>query len=82
MSLECFIDIRFGDPVFALTMNSTSLAYGSALGRILYYNFITSEENTVSEFSEEHIRGVFLNEDNVLFACIGDLKGIIIINPE
>ena len=82
MSLEAFIDIRFGDPVFAMSMNTEGLAYGSALGRILYYSFDSREEVTVSEFSEEHIRGCYLSEDNTLYVAIGDLKGMIVFNPE
>lgn len=61
MSLEAFIDIRFGDPVLALTLNAEGLAYGTALGRILYFNFLAREENVISEFSEEYIRGAYLS---------------------
>ena len=57
MSLEAFIDIRFGDPVVSLSLNSDGLVYGSMMGRILYYNFSTREERVINELSDEFISG-------------------------
>lgn len=79
MSLEAFIDIRFADPVLCLALTTDALAYGTALGRILYYNLNGKEEVTISEFSEECIRGIHLAE-NTLYAAVGDLKGLTIRN--
>ena len=82
MSLESFIDIRFGDPVISLSLNSEGLLYGSMMGRILYYQFSTTEERVINELSDEYISGAWLSPDNVLYASIGDLKALIIANPE
>jgi hypothetical protein len=79
MSLEAFIDIRFADPVLSLTLTPDALAYGTALGRILYFNFNTKEEVTISEFSEECIRGIHLTEAS-LYVAVGDLKGLVVQN--
>ena len=57
MSLESFIDIRFGDPVISLSLNSEGLLYGSMMGRILYYQFSTTEERVINELSDEYISG-------------------------
>ena len=82
MSLEAFIDIRFGDPVVSLSLNSDGLVYGSMMGRILYYNFSTREERVINELSDEFISGAWLSHDNTLYAVIGDLKALIISNPD
>jgi hypothetical protein len=80
MSLEAFIDIRFGDPVISLSLNSTGLVYGTAMGRLLFFHFSSHTEQVISELSEELISGVYLSPENTLFACIGDLKGLSISN--
>lgn len=82
MSLEAFIDIRFGDPVISLSLNSEGLVYGSMMGRILYYQFNTHDERVINELSDEYISGVWLSHENILYACIGDLKALIISNPD
>jgi hypothetical protein len=82
MSLEAFIDIRFGDPVISLSLNAQGLVYGSMMGRILYYQFKTHEERVINELSDEFISGAYLSHDNVLYACIGDLKSLVITNPD
>ncbi|CAG9316751.1 unnamed protein product [Blepharisma stoltei] len=82
MSLEAYIDIRFGDPVISLSLNYEGLVYGSMMGRLLYYNFYTKEERVINELSEEYIPGVWLSYDNVLYAAIGDQKAMIVVNPD
>lgn len=78
MSLEAYIDIRFGDPVLSLDMNYEGLVYGSMMGRILYYHFYSHNEVVINEFSDECIRGLWLTYDNSIYAAIGDLKCLII----
>lgn len=82
MSLEAFIDIRFCDPVISLTLNSEGLVYGSMMGRLLYYNFATRDERVISELSDEFISGAWLSRDNILYACVGDLRAVVISNPD
>jgi hypothetical protein len=82
MSLEAFIDIRFGDPVVSLCLNADGVLYGSMMGRILYYHLSTREERVINELSDEFISGAWLSHENVLYASIGDLKSLIISNPE
>ena len=81
MSLEAFVDIRFGDPVISLSLNSDGLVFGSMMGRLLYYHFNTKSERVISEISDEFISGLWLSPDNTMFACIGDLKALMISNP-
>ena len=47
-----FIDIRFADPVVSLSMTPDYLAYGTAMGRLLFYNIMTCREKVISETSE------------------------------
>jgi len=82
MSLEAFVDIRFADPVLALSMRRSSLIYGTALGRILYYDLETRQEQVIAEFSEECIRGVFISSENVLYVAVGDHYCMALVNPE
>jgi hypothetical protein len=82
MSLEAFIDIRLCDPVVALSLNSEGLVYGSMMGRLLYFNFSTKDERVINELSDEFISGAWLSRDNVLYACIGDLRALVISNPD
>ena len=77
MSLEAFIDIRFGDPVLAMAMDFDGLVYGSMTGRLLYHHFSTAEEKTLREVSEECIRGVWLSGNHSLYAAVGDLSMLV-----
>lgn len=81
MSLEDFIDIRFGDPVVSLSLNTEALVTGSMMGRLFYYNFGLKFSRVLSEISDEFISGLWLSEDNTLFACIGDLKALKVDQP-
>ena len=82
MSLEAFIDIRFCDPVICLSLNSEGLVYGSMMGRLSYYNFSSRDEKTINELSDEFISGTYLTRDNILYACVGDLRAVVISNPD
>lgn len=82
MSLEAYIDIRFGDPVLSLDMNYEGLVYGSMMGRILYYHFYSNNEVVINEFSDECVRGLWISYDNSIYAAIGDLKCLVISDAE
>lgn len=82
MSLEAYIDIRFGDPVLSLDMNYEGLVYGSMMGRILYYHFYSHNEVVINEFSDECVRGLWISYDNSIYAAIGDLKCLIITDAD
>jgi hypothetical protein len=82
MSLEAFIDIRFADPVVALTLNFDALVYGSMMGRVFHYTFTTGRERVISEREDECIRGAWLSVDNCLYFAVGDLRGVVIQSPE
>lgn len=58
MSLYSSLDIRFADPISALSFNENFLISGSMLGRISVYNLKTKKENIVAELSSENITGV------------------------
>lgn len=82
MSLIAFVDINFADPVLALDLNSQGLAYGTALGRLVYFDFETNETLLLSERSEEPIRGVSIDELGVIYVAVGDLKGMILSSSD
>jgi hypothetical protein len=82
MSLSALVDINFADPVLSLDLNGSGLVYGTALGRIVYYDFETNESLLIAERSEEPIRGVSIDEQGTLYVAIGDLKGLIMSSPE
>ena len=81
MSLEAFIDIRFGDPVLAMGLNYDSVVYGSAVGRVLHYSFESQTERVIKEVCEECVRGIWLSLDSTTYLAIGDLKCIVIVHP-
>jgi len=81
MSLETFIDTRFGDPVLALSLNYEAVVYGSAVGRVLYYNFDTQTERVIKEVCEECVRGLWLALDSTTYVAIGDLKCLVLVRP-
>ena len=78
MSLETFLDIRLGDPAISVSLNYNGLAFGTMMGRLVYYNFSTQQERVINELSEEYIPGVWLSSDNTLYASIGDAKVLIV----
>ena len=78
MALYDFLDIRFADPVVSIDINNEALVFGSMMGRLVYYALDRKKEKVLTEISDEHIAGVCLGDDNEVFLCIGDLKGLII----
>ena len=80
MSLEAFIDIRFGDPVLSISLDFEGLLYGSMTGRLLYHNFATGDEKALREVSEECIRGVWLGPNRTVYAAVGDLSMMVYNN--
>mmetsp|Transcript_832 Transcript_832/g.1863 ORF Transcript_832/g.1863 Transcript_832/m.1863 type:complete len:260 (+) Transcript_832:4145-4924(+) len=82
MSLAAFVDINFADPVLSLDANQNGLVYGTALGRLVYFDFEASETLLLSERSEEPIRGVSIDEGGTIYAAVGDLKGMILSSYE
>ena len=63
-------------------MTPDYLAYGTAMGRLLFYNIMTCREKVISETSEEGIYGLWVNYDSNIFAAVGDYKAVIVLNPE
>jgi hypothetical protein len=81
-SLVGYIDIRFADPVVALSMTPDYVVYGTAMGRLLFYNILTGREKVIAETSEEGIYAAWVDYDSNIFAAIGDLRAVIVLNPE
>lgn len=41
VTLVDFLDIRFGDPVLSIDMCQNGMVFGTAMGRVCYYNLKT-----------------------------------------
>lgn len=78
MSLLGFYDIRFCDPILALDVTPKSAAYGSTTGRLVYVCFVEEVEVVLCENSEEAIKGIWISEENYLFAAVGDIGYLIV----
>lgn len=72
MSLYSSLDIRFADPISALSFNENFLISGSMLGRISVYNLKTKKENIVAELSSENITGVDFESSTKCSLSVGD----------
>lgn len=81
MSLEAFIDTRFGDPVLAMGINYDAVVYGSAVGRVLHYSFENQTERVIKEVCEECVRGIWVALDSTTYIAIGDLKCVVVVHP-
>ena len=81
MSLEAFLDTRLGDPVISISLNYEGLVYGTMMGKLCHYNFMSQEETVIHELSEEYIPGVWLSFENMIFAAVGDRKVVMVAPP-
>ena len=80
--MEWFIETRFGDPVLCIDITSTQLVYGSALGQIGFLNISTKEQFLLTEIAEESIKGIYITEDSIIYASIGDLYALVLFKND
>lgn len=72
MSLYGTIDIRFADPVSAISMNNNFIVTGSMMGRVALYNVQTKKTTLLSELSSENITGINFENDILCNISVGD----------
>jgi hypothetical protein len=65
MNFQKLIETRFADPVTALDISARYICYGSAMGRIAFYNIKDDKDLALSDSQPELIRGVSIN--NLIF---------------
>lgn len=65
-------EIRFGDPISAMTLNNQYLLIGTMLGRIIIYSLQARQAMMLCDQSNENISSISLDQFNVLHICIGD----------
>ena len=82
MSIAGFLDFRFGDPITCLSLNNESLAYGTIMGRILFYNIRTGLEKALAEASEEGVFGIWVDTDNSVYSAVGDVRVNVVTGTE
>lgn len=80
--MEWFIETRFGDPVLCIDITGTHLVYGSALGQVGYVNLASKEQALLTEIAEECIKGIYITEDNIIYAAVGDLYVLVLFRTE
>lgn len=80
--MEWFIETRFGDPILTLYITGTHLVYGSALGQIGFVNLSTKEQFLLTEIAEESVKGIYITEDNIIYASVGDLYILVLFRSD
>lgn len=60
-----------GDPISSIFVNELGCMAGSMLGKVLLYSFQEHQVEILSAFSDEGVRGLYLDQD-VAFATLTD----------
>lgn len=72
------LEIRFADPVTALDLSYRHIIYGTAMGRLVFYEMKEDKETVPLEYLQELIRGVSHSKDGAkIYISVGDVEGII-----
>ena len=72
-SLATLIEIRFGDPVTALSISDSFVLIGSMMGRITICNIFDGKTTVIADINSENITSVSYNEYEERFnVAIGD----------
>jgi hypothetical protein len=78
MDFVSFREIRFADPVTAIKLSCSHLFYGTAMGRLVFYNIKDNSETVPLEYLQELIRGISHSKDGEkLYISVGDIEGIV-----
>ena len=74
MSLAKFIEIRFADPVSALSLSSDYVCLGTMMGRValVYLKDLERVPYLLKELSTENITGISFLDQNNFYIAIGD----------
>ena len=80
--MEWFIETRFGDPILSIDIIGGQLVYGSALGQVGFLNLTSKEQFLLTEIAEESIKGIYITEDNIIYAAVGDLYVLVLFRNE
>ena len=74
-NFDKLIETRFADPVTALDLSRRWVCYGSAMGRIAFYNLHDGRDVALSDSQPELIRGITHSENGEhIFVSIGDIS--------
>ena len=72
-TLFSLIEIRFADPISAISISTNFLIIGSTMGRITLHSLEDGKTVLISEISTENISGIsFSNDEYSFFVAIGD----------
>ena len=72
-TLFSLIEIRFADPISAISISTNFLIIGSTMGRITLHSLEDGKIVLISEISTENISGIsFSNDEYSFFVAIGD----------
>ena len=75
LNFKKLIDTRFADPVTALDLSSKHVCFGSAMGRIAFYDILAEKDIVVSDSQPEIVRGISHSENgDSIFISIGDIS--------
>ena len=58
LKFKAMIETRYADPVMALDISSHQVGFGTAMGRIAFYNIENGKETVISDTQPELVRGV------------------------
>tara|TARA_B110000285_G_C14891945_1_gene498967 strand:- start:522 stop:776 length:255 start_codon:yes stop_codon:yes gene_type:complete len=69
------IETRFADPVTALDLSLKHVCFGSAMGRIAFYNIPDQKDIVISDSQPEIVRGISHSSNgDSIFVSIGDIS--------
>lgn len=75
MKFEKLIDSRFADPITALELSTKYVCYGSAMGRIAFYDIKNDKDIALTDSQPELIRGIsYSSKGDHIFVSIGDIS--------
>ena len=69
------IETRFADPITALDLSLHHVCFGSAMGRIAFYDILGDQNIVISDSQPELVRGISHSANGEsIFISIGDIS--------
>ena len=69
------MEMRFADPITALDLSLKRVCYGSAMGRLAFYDIQTESDFVISDTAPELIRGISHSQSgDSIYVSVGDIS--------
>ena len=78
MEFVKWLETWFADPITAMDISYQHVIYGTAMGRLVFYEIKEDKETVPLEYLQELIRAISHSSDGwKIYISVGDIEGIV-----